>query len=312
MLTYPVPGSSLNQDATAVQVAAFLKSPTLLARRFAEILSAQNFLAHFLLAGRYRVEGGAIVFYPDEAIEADGSPETIAPGGDYPTLTLDGDTLSIVAAMKKGFGTEISDEAIGRELMEYVEKRIALLANKLVTEFDSVTIAAVQSQVTATEAVTAAWTGATAAQMLGDVARAKAAISNQKKGYLANAVVLTEDQWAAALPALLSVLPRESGSTLTEGSAPRLLGMTWVASPNLPSNWNPLVLDNANLGGIGHENVPSEEYVALSSVMEKNGSGVEVARFRKGNDSTRVQLRKTDVPVVRNPGAAVEITGAGV
>ena len=312
MLTYPVPGSSLNQAATAVQVAAFLKSPTLLARRFAEILSAQNFLAHFLLTGRYRVEGGAIVFYPDEAIEADGSPETIAPGGDYPTLTLDGDTLSIVAAMKKGFGTEIVDETVGRELMEYVEKRIALLANKLVTEFDSVTIAAVQSQVTATEAVTAAWTGATAAQMLGDVARAKAAISNQKKGYLANAVVLTEDQWAAALPALLSVLPRESGSTLTEGSAPRLLGMTWVASPNLPSNWNPLVLDNANLGGIGHENVPSEEYVALSSVMEKNGSGVEVARFRKGNDSTRVQLRKTDVPVVRNPGAAVEITGAGV
>lgn len=312
MLTYPLPAATLNVAATTVQVAAFLKSPTMIARRFAEILAAQNFLAHFMLTGRYRMEGGAVVYYPDEAIVADSSPETINPGGNYPMIVLEGDTLAIVAAMKKGFGTEVSDESVGRALMDPVERAIMMLANTIVTEFDSVAVAAIQSQVTATEAVTAAWTTATAPQIIGDVARAKAAIANQRKGYRANAVVLTEDQWATALPALLSVLPRESGQTLTEGAVPRLLGLDWVTSENLPANWNPLVLDNKNLGGIGHEDIPSPEYVALSAVAEGNGSGVEVARFRETNDSTKIQVRKADVPVVRNPGAAVEITGAGV
>ena len=46
MLSYPVQPSVLTGNATLAQVQAFLKSPTQLARRFSEIISAQNFVSH--------------------------------------------------------------------------------------------------------------------------------------------------------------------------------------------------------------------------------------------------------------------------
>ena len=95
MLTYPIPSSVLSGNATLVQVLAFLKSPTMLARRFDEILRDHNFLSHYLLRGRYPVVGGAIVYLPDETIDTDEGPETIAPGGEYPLVTLNADAPQI-------------------------------------------------------------------------------------------------------------------------------------------------------------------------------------------------------------------------
>ena len=304
MYTYPVPGSVLNADATAVQVAVFLKSPTLLARRFSEILSAQNFIANAILADRYSVQGGAVAYHPDEAIRVADAPETVNPGAEYPLVGLSPDQLRIVAAMKKGFATEVTDEMVGRSQMAPVERAIALLANTIVDEFDAMTLALVQSAITASVTGTA-WTSATA--VIADVAKAKAAISKQQKGYKAGVIVLTEDQYAAVTPLLLDVLPREGGNPVASGTFPSLLGLNWLTSENLPSGWVPTVLDPANLGGIGHESIPSVEYA-----MTSGGSNVEVARYREQNDSTRIQIRKADVPVVRNPGAGVEITGTGL
>ena len=54
--------------ATTAQAMAFLKSPTLLARRMSEILAAQEFVGYSLLTGRYTVEGGAIAVPKNEVI----------------------------------------------------------------------------------------------------------------------------------------------------------------------------------------------------------------------------------------------------
>ena len=311
MLTYPIPGSTLVGNATVAQVMAFLKSPTELARRFADIMSDHNFLSHYLLRGRYEVTGGAIVYLPDEAIEADEGPETIAPGGEYPLVTLNADAPQIVAAMKKGFGTEVTDEEVGRLKMDPVERAVQMLAYTIVSNFDAVALASIASAVTNT-VTGAAWTGASATtNIVGNVEAAKASIRAQRKGYRATSVVLTGAQYAAIAPSLLNVLPREQGNPVLSGSWPNMLGLDWITSDDLPANWVPTVVDADNLGGIGHEVIPSPEYVALSSVNTLNGSNVEVARYREQNDSTRIQVRKADVPVVRNPGAAVGITGTG-
>ena len=309
MLTYPVQASTLTGNATVAQVLAFLKSPTLLARRFAEILSAQNFISHSVLAGRYTMSGGAISFLPDEAIKAGEGPENIAPGGEYPLVALTDDQAKIVAAMKKGFGTEVTDESVGRLLMDPVERAIAILANTMVDNFDSVAMAAIASAVVNTVAG-GAWTGANAAAtIVGNVEAAKASLVNQKKGYKATHVILTTTQYAAAAPTLLPLLPREAGNPILSGGWPNILGVNWVANENLPAGWVPTVVDANNLGGIAHEDIPSPEYLSLGV---GNGSNVEVARFREKNDSTRIQIRKADVPVVRNPAAGVEITGTGL
>ena len=52
MPTYPLTTSQL-AAATTTQALAFIKSPNLLARRFAEIVAAQKFLSPLVLSGRY-------------------------------------------------------------------------------------------------------------------------------------------------------------------------------------------------------------------------------------------------------------------
>ncbi|GAB3622576.1 hypothetical protein GCM10027418_06580 [Mariniluteicoccus endophyticus] len=303
MLTYPVPASAYNGGMTAAEVLAFLKSPTLLARRFDEIVAARNFLSHYVLQGRYIMQGGALVYFPDEATEAKDGPETVAPGAEYPLITLDRDQMQIVAAMKKGFGTEYTDEEVGRLLLDPVERGNALMANKMVSTFDALAMGVVQSAITQTLAG-GSWSSA--AQIIADVEAAKAAIRSLKLGYTATAVVLTGPQWAKVAAPLVSVLPREAGNPVVSGGVPNILGLNWVVSDDLPAGWVPTVIDVDNLGGIGHENVPSPEYRQLSAA---NGSNIEVASYREKYDSTRVQIRKCDVPVVRNPKAGIEITG---
>lgn len=309
MLTYPIPSSTLTGSATLAQAVAFLKSPTLLARRLSEIISSYNFLSHYVLRGRYTMTGGALAYLPDEAVKAADGPETITPGGEYPLVTLNPDAAVIVAAMKKGFGTEVTDEEVGRLLMDPIERGLQMLAFTMVSSFDGIAMASVASAITATVA-SSAWSGASGGtNLVASIEAAKASLRAQHRGYNATSVVLTGAQYAAVAPTLLPLLPREAGNPVLSGSTPNLLGLDWVTSDDLPAGWVPTVIDANNLGGIAHEDIPSPEYTPM---VVGNGSNVEVARFRAQNDSTRIQVRKPDVPIVRNPGAGIEITGTGL
>lgn len=301
--TYP--GSFAS--ATAADAQAFLKSPTLLARRFAEIVASRGFLAHRLLTGRYSMEGGALVYIPDEAVEADESPEKIKPGGEYPMIELSEDAAVVIEALKKGFGTIVTDEKVGREKMDPIERALAMLANKQISEFDEAALSSIASSVT--QSVTgAAWSGAPKT-IVKNIELAKAEIRGLRLGFQADAIVVTDTQWANVIAEILELLPRESRNGVESGNFVDALGLTWFHSPDLPSGWVPTVMDTRNLGGIGHENVPSAEYVQVAAA---DGLPVEVARFRERRDATTVQVRKTDVPVVRNPKAACEIASTGL
>lgn len=307
MITYPIPGGSLG-GVTVAQATAFLQNPTLIARRFAEIIADHNFLAHYLLRQRYTMSGGAAAYVPDEATSTGAQAQTVAPGGEYPLSAIPTDVAVLVAALKKGLGTEIPDEVVGRDAMDAVERAFQMLAFDVISQFDASAISAIQSAVTSTT-TGGAWTAA--ATIVGNVELAKATIKGQKRGYRATSVVLTDVQWATVSPLLLPLLPREASNPIVAGSFPNILGVDWISSPDLPSGWVPFVTDANNLGGIGHENIPSPEYIALSSIAD-NRSNVEVARFREKNDATRIQLRKADVPIVTNPKAGTKITGTGL
>ncbi|HEY5482824.1 MAG TPA: hypothetical protein VIK31_03295 [Propionibacteriaceae bacterium] len=311
MLTYPIPGSTLTGNATLAQALAFLKSPTQIARRFNEILSDHNFLAHYLLRGQYKMQGGAISI-ANEGTSTGGTSETVAPGGEYPMLALPADSATLIAALKKGLATEVTDEEVGRLIQDPTERAIQLLAFQLVSDFDSVSLSAIATAITQAVACSAFTAGA---NIITGVETAKATLKGLKKGYRATSVVLTGIQWAAIAAPLIAVLPREAGNPLTSGGVPNILDLDWVTSDDLPSGWLPTVVDANNLGGIGHEDIPSPEYVSLFSVSDTNQpnrSNVEVARFREKNDSTKIQVRKADVPVVRNADAGVELTGTGL
>lgn len=303
MAIYPLTQSQLNAVTTA-EALAFVKSPTLLARRFAEILSAQEFIGLSLLTGRYTVQGGAIAVPKNEVIRADRPAETVAPGAEYKLTPLSAEQYDLYMAAKRGLATEVTDEEVGRNQGQPVENAIQLLKNELLFDANALAVGVIASKVTQTLAAGAAWT--TGKQIVKDVLRAKAAARKLKLGYNFDTVVLTEDQYAAAMPEVFDMLPNNDPSVVS-GNFPNVLGVTWLSTPDADFA-NPLLVDRQRLGGIAREDIPSPEYRKLD-----NGTGVEVASIREPKaDKTRIQVRNPHVPVVTNPKAGLFITGTGL
>ena len=303
MAIYPLTQSQLNAVTTA-EALAFVKSPTLLARRFAEILSAQEFIGLSLLTGRYTVQGGAIAVPKNEVIRADRPAETVAPGAEYKLTPLSAEQYDLYVAAKRGLATEVTDEEVGRNQGQPVENAIQLLKNELLFDANALAVGVIASKVTQTLAAGAAW--ATGKQIVKDVLRAKAAARKLKLGYNFDTVVLTEDQYAAAMPEVFDMLPNNDPSVVS-GNFPNVLGVTWLSTPDADFA-NPLLVDRQRLGGIAREDIPSPEYRKLD-----NGTGVEVASIREPKaDKTRIQVRNPHVPVVTNPKAGLFITGTGL
>ena len=303
MAIYPLTQSQLNAVTTA-EALAFVKSPTLLARRFAEILSAQEFIGLSLLTGRYTVQGGAIAVPKNEVIRADRPAETVAPGAEYKLTPLSAEQYDLYMAAKRGLATEVTDEEVGRNQGQPVEKALQLLKTELLFDANALAVGVIASKVTQTLAAGAAW--ATGKQIVKDVLRAKAAARKLKLGYNFDTVVLTEDQYAAAMPEVFDMLPNNDPSVVS-GNFPNVLGVTWLSTPDADFA-NPLLVDRQRLGGIAREDIPSPEYRKLD-----NGTGVEVASIREPKaDKTRIQVRNPHVPVVTNPKAGLFITGTGL
>ena len=302
MKTYPFTPSQQN-DASAVDLLAFIKSPALVARRLGEILTAQQFIGLFLLQGRYRLQGGAIAVPANEKIRTDRASETVAPGAEYKLTTLSAEEYELYLASKEGIATEVTDEEVGRSLRQPIDDAMLFLQTELVFGANEMALGVVQSSVTQTVAAGGAWT--TGKQILKDALRAQAAARRLKLGYSLDTVVLPGEQYAEVIPELLDVLPDNDDTALT-GNFPTIAGLTWVSSDDEDLS-DPLVIDRRRLGGIGREAIPSPEYRPVG-----NDTGVEVASIREPKaDKTRLQARNPHVPVVTNPRAGFYITGTG-
>ncbi|MGW9825071.1 hypothetical protein ACUXNS_000055 [Brevibacterium pityocampae] len=301
--TYPLTPSQLS-SASATEVLQFLKSPTLLARRLGEILTAQQFLGLFLLTGRYTLQGGAIAVPKNEKIRTDRRATVVAPGAEYQLTTLSREEYELYTASKEGIATEITDEEVGRSARQPLDDAMAFFQTELTFEADEVALGVIQSSVTQTMAAGAAWT--TGKQVLKDALRVQAKVRALKLGYQIDTCVLNGMQYAEIVPELLDVLPDNDRTALT-GDFPTIGGITWVAADD-DELTDPLFVDRRRLGGIGRENIPSPEYRPVGG-----DTGVEIASIREPKaDKTRVQARNPHVPIVTNPLAGLTVTGTAV
>ncbi len=300
MQTYPLTTSQW-KDASPTDLIAFLKSPTLVARRFGEILSAQQFLGLYLLTKRFTITGGAIGVPKNEVIRADRGAEIVAPGAEYKLTPMSAEEYEFYQAAKDGLGTEITDEQIGRLLNSPIDDAFTFLQTELVFSANDMALGAVASSVTNSIAASSAWT--TGKAIYRDALRVKARVRKQKLGYDVDTVVLPGEQYAEVIPELLDILPKDSGQALTDGF-PTVGGITWVSDDgdDLP---DPLFLDRRRFGGIAREQIPTPEMRPLN-----NGTGVEIAAIRDAKaEKTRLQARNVHVPVVTDPLAAFYVTG---
>ena len=301
MATYPLTPSQMTA-ATADELLAFIKSPHLVARRFAEILAAQQFIGNFLLQGRYPIQGGAIAIPKNEAIRTDRQAETVNAGAEYKLTPLSAEEYELYMSSKEGIATEVTDEAVGRMLRQPIDDALLLLQTELVADAAELAMGAIGSKVTATIAAGSTWT--TGKAILRDALRAQAHVRALRLGYQIDTAVLPAELYAEAMPELFDVLPGNDESALT-GSFPTLAGITWISDDGGDIT-DPLFVDRRRLGGIARESIPSPEYRPVGT-----DTGVEIASIREPKaDKTRLQARNPHVPVITNPLAGVTVTGA--
>jgi hypothetical protein len=306
-LLYPAASPTLAGDVLTIN--RFLNNPAAVARRL-RTLAEQRFIADAILTGRFPVGGGSLEYETDEGIYADRNVGAVGPGGEYPLTTVGTGTASIASTVKWGEDTLVTDEAIKRQRMNPVERAMVKMVNQLVKHVDGVALSAVASAVTASQAAAAAWATASAEQIVTDVNTSVASIRALNQGYEPDTVIVDDMRWAYAMSKLIAagLTPRESAQTpLLTGEFPVILGMRWLATPNLPTAGTALVLDSDNLGGMADEDLESPGYVRGA-----DGVGVEAKTMREDkNDRWRLRCRRVTVPVVQNPAAARTITGVG-
>lgn len=300
MLTYPFTPSQLS-EATPAELLAFIKSPTLVARRLGEILDAQQFIGLFLLQGRYSIQGGAIAVPANEKIRTDRTAETVAPGAEYKLTPLSAEEYEIYTSQKQGIATEVTDEEVGRSLRQPIDDAFVFLQTELVFDANEIALGVIQSSITQTIAAGAAWTNGK--QILKDALRIRAAARRLKLGYSIDTAVLNGEMYAEVIPELLDLLPNNDDTALT-GDFPTIGGITWISSDD-DEFADPMFVDRRRLGGIAREKIPSPEYRQVGG-----DTGVEIATIREPKaDKTRLQARNPHVPVVTNPLAGFVVTG---
>jgi hypothetical protein len=302
--TYPAPAPTISGDN--VTISRFLNDPTLIARRLRTLLE-QRYIADALLTGRFQVSGGSVQYETGESIFTADNPRAVAPGSKYPLTQGTTGVASLAKTVKWGQDALVTDESVKRQKMDPVNRALLKLANQNVKYVDSVALAAIASAISATAAAPAAASAMTAQQWITAVMLAKQNIVALNQGYDPDTVVLDDISWGYAMAAFISagLTPRESGDTaLLTGDFPTILGMRWLATPNVPTAGTGLVVDSTQLGGMADEDLGGPGYAKV------NGIGVETKSIRDDEeDQTRLRARRVTVPVVVEPAAGRKITG---
>lgn len=304
--TYPPAAPTISGDVVTIN--RFLNSPTLVARRLRTILE-QRYIADALLTGRFQVSGGAVTYETGESIFTPDDPLAVQPGMEYPLTNPATGAASIAKTVKWGQDALVTDESIKRRQMDPVNRALTKLANQNVAYVDSIALSAISTAVTNSAAAGAAWdnSATTAASILNDVAQAKASILALNQGYDPDTVVVNDADWAFAMAKFIAAgyVPRENSAAnpALTGEFPTILGLRWLASPNVPAANTALVLDSKALGGMADEDLGGPGYAKV------NGQGVEVKTIREDEkDQYRLRARRVTVPVVVEPAAAFKLT----
>ena len=305
-ITYPPITPTLTGDIRTIS--RFLNNPAAVDRRLRTI-AEKRFIADVLLTGRVEASGGAVEYGISESIYSDRVPEGVAPGGAYPRALAPTGAAALAKITKWGQDLPITDEAIGRQRMQAVERVLNKAVNQTVKQVDSVALSTIGTAVTQTQAAAAAWSNASADPFL-DVMLAKAQVTTLDEGYDPDTIVLTDILYArlVANQKVISGLAREAGNgnvVTATGQVLQIANLVLRQTNNLPAGVSAMILDSTQLGSLAHERIPSPEYDGDPA------QGVETWTRRDplGNDQWLTRVRRPVVPIVQEPACAVKLTG---
>ena len=292
-----------------VTASRFLRSPQFVARRL-QTLGELRYVGTKILTGRQDTNGGAVGYELVEGIFSDGTPEVVAPGGEYSMTSISDGPAGIARVTKWGKDTLVTDEAIRRRNMDPVNKGMLKLVNSAALAIDVAVLSVIASAITQTRAAKAKWDGTgTTPFILQDILRAKADVRGQNLGYEPNALLVDDSTWAylASDATIAAAMARETASNpVYTGRFSVLAGLQVIPVPaaNLPGNvgTNAWVVDTNQLGFIATENLGGG-YLPAGDLVESKTMRVDE------NDAWRLRARANFVPVVTDPNAGFKISG---
>lgn len=303
--TYPAAAPTLSGDT--LSISRFLQNPTQVRRRLRDFRDLR-FVSDQILTQRLRSSGGAVLYEMSEPFVTNRTVEAVGPGSGYPKADTPTGTAALAAIKKWGQDTDLTDEEITRNVYagQAIDRKLRKVVNSVISQVDAVTLSAVASSVTATQAAAAAWSAASP-KILLDVELALAAVVDLNLGYRPDTILMSTPKYAymASDQTVANLRRREAtDNPVYSGTIDVIGGLTVVTAPAsaLPTNdvW---IIDSQQLGGMADEQADAPGY----SVDQM---AIEVKTMRDDpTDKWVLRGRRLTVPVVQEPGAAIRITG---
>jgi hypothetical protein len=305
----PYPAASPTLSGDLLTISRFLQSPTQLSRALRSIMNLR-FVSDQLLTNQYRTSGGAISYEVSEPILNTRAVTAVAPGSSYPFDVPAGGTAALAAVKKWGEASFLSDEQVkrsvyaGNEIARTLQKAVNTVINKI----EAITIAAIGSAVTQTQAAAAAWSGTSGTLIFRDIELAAMKIADQNQGYNPDTILMSSSKFAYLIsdPVISNLRAREDQSNpIYSGQMTQIAGfkVVYTSASNLPSDdvW---VLDSTLLGGMADEVNNDPGYTTIDRNIQVQNERVA------GRDGWNLWARRLTVPIIQEPAAACKITGS--
>lgn len=301
MATYPEASPTLSGDT--LSISRFLQSPAAIQRRLRTFRDLR-FVSDQLLTGRFRSQGGAVLYEQSESQLTNRDVEVVAPGSAYPYADTAKSQAAIAAVQKWGQKVLLTEEEVLRNAYAgaAVDRKLRKVVNSVIKQVDSITMSAIAAAVTNENPITNAWSSGSAT-ILKDILLAKAEIVGLNQGYMPDTLAINDTHYAYLMAdeKVTNAWRRETtDNPIYSGAVQRLAGLTIVVSPSII---NPLVLDSTQFGGMADESAAMPGYAVSDLAVQVKSIAHE------DSDSWDLQGRRKTVPVIQEPGAAVELTG---
>jgi len=304
--TYAPPVPTLSGEN---YTASYLLNNPRIIWRLLNTIAQQRLVGARLLTGRVDLTGsGAVVYQTQESIFANDTSAIIGELEEYPLTDDTSAPPSLATSLKRGLAELVSLEDVARNRLDVLQRKLIKLANRVVIDHDAIVLSAIGSAVTATQAAVGPWNGTgTTPNPFLDLLNAKAQIDELNLGYTADTVVVTPQNFAYLVNAMVKfdAVAASDLPGLLQANMVRAAGLNIWQTTNMPTGVTALVADSTLLGSIGFERLGGGYNGDPSDPL-----GIESKTWMtEKNDGWRIQARKIAVPIVQEPGAAVKLTG---
>jgi hypothetical protein len=305
---YPAAPPTLSGDL--LSISRFLQSPTMLRRRLRTYVDLR-FVSDQILTNRFNSSGGAVLYEMSEPFLTARPVESVAPGQSYPESAITTGTGGLAEVTKWGQKVPLTDEEITRNVYgaQIVDRTLQKVVNSVIAQVDGVTMSAITSTVTQTQAANYAWdgSGSNPPTILRDILLGVKAITGQLLGYNPDTLLMSDLAWAVMMSdtGIQNALRRETtDNPVYTGEVDTIAGLTIVHSPHAPTA--PMVLDSTQLGGMADEMAGAPGYAVSDLAVQIKSIRVDE------RDKWDIQGRRITVPIIQEPNAGCSITGTNV